>query len=325
MIPPSGPLHDEVEKIRASTSDPKARAGQALVLVEDRVRYVALLMGQGGYVPASAAETWSRRFGDCKAKTALLLAILHSLGIEADPVLVQAKLGDMVADRMPMIGLFNHVIVRARVGGRDYWLDGTRTGDSDLDSLEIPDFGWVLPLVDRAQLVHLVPKPLDRPNVEHRVNVDASGGIYAAAPVTIEEIYRGDSALLLNMAFASLTAAQRDEQMHDKAGGYFDGFSVTDSSLRFDKAKRELDLTIKGTAKLNWKDGWFYVPTSSISFNPDFHRPAGPFHDVPWSINYPRFVKDVAVFRLPEGFAGAQKLSSPVHETLAGVEYVRSE
>src|SRR6478672_7482502 len=79
IIPASGPLHDEVEKIRAATSDPRLRAEQALALVENRVRYVALLMGQGGYVPAPAETTWSRRFGDCKAKTALMLGILHSL------------------------------------------------------------------------------------------------------------------------------------------------------------------------------------------------------------------------------------------------------
>ena len=60
-IPASGPLHDEVEHIRAATNDPKARAEQALALVQDRIRYVALNMGQGGYVPASAEQTWSRR------------------------------------------------------------------------------------------------------------------------------------------------------------------------------------------------------------------------------------------------------------------------
>ncbi len=75
-VPGKGVLHDEVEKIRATATDPKVRATLALQLVQDRVRYVALLMGQGGYVPADADTTWSRRFGDCKAKTALLLGIL---------------------------------------------------------------------------------------------------------------------------------------------------------------------------------------------------------------------------------------------------------
>jgi hypothetical protein len=56
VIPASGPLHEEVEKIRSGSADPKVRAQQALALVQDRVRYVALLMGQGGYVPASAGK-----------------------------------------------------------------------------------------------------------------------------------------------------------------------------------------------------------------------------------------------------------------------------
>jgi tetratricopeptide (TPR) repeat protein len=325
VIPAAGPLHDEVEKIRAASTDPKVRAAQALALVQDRVRYVALLMGQGGYVPASAEQTWSRRFGDCKAKTALLLGILHSLGIEAEPVLVQSKLGDMVADRLPMVGLFDHVLVRARIAGKDYWLDGTRTGDTDIDAIEVPDFGWALPLVDHAQLVQLVPKALDVPNVQHKVSIDASAGIFAPAAITIEEIYRGDTAVGLNTLYSALTAAQRDQQMHDSAEGYFDGFTVGSSSLAFDKTKRELAITIKGTAKVNWKDGWAYVPTSSIAFDPDFDRPAGPFHDVPWAVNHPRYVMDVATIRLPPGFAAQQKLSPAVHETLAGVEYARSE
>lgn len=324
-IPASGLLHDEVEKIRGPSSDPKGRAAGALALVQDRVRYVALLMGQGGYVPASAEQTWSRRFGDCKAKTALLLGILHALGIEAEPVLVQAKLGDMIADRLPMISLFNHVLVRAHIGGKDYWLDGTRTGDADLDSIKIPDFAWGLPLVQRAELVRMIPRPLDLPNIEHRVNIDAGAGLFAAAPTTIDELYRGDSAVAFNTLYSALTAQQRDEAMRDKAKTYFDDFSVASSSIAFDKAKRELSVSIKGAAKLSWKDGWFNVPTSSIGFAPDFDRAAGPLHDAPLAVTHPRYVKDRATIRLPAGFAAKQKLSAPVHEALAGVEYARLE
>jgi len=324
-IPQSGPLHDEIEKIRAASPDPKKRAELALALVQDRVRYVALLMGQGGYVPASAESTWSRRFGDCKAKTALLLGALHSLGIEADPVLVQTRIGDMIADRLPMISLFNHVLVRAQIAGKDYWLDGTRTGDTNLDLIEVPDFGWGLPLVANAKLVRMVPAPLDVPNLERHISVDATNGVYAPAPATLDETYRGDTAVALNTVYSAMTAQQRDEAMREEAKSFLDQFSVTGSSFQFDKDKRELRISIKGNAKLNWKDGWLYVPTSSIAFDPDFDRPAGPLHDVPWAINHPRNVKDRATIRLPAGFAAGQKLSAPVHETLAGVQYTRSE
>ena len=82
---PSGrsPLLDQIAKIRAVSDDPKQRAALALSLVENQVRYVFLGMNDGGLVPADADLTWSRRFGDCKAKTVLLLALLHGLGITA--------------------------------------------------------------------------------------------------------------------------------------------------------------------------------------------------------------------------------------------------
>jgi len=240
-------------------------------------------------------------------------------------VLANPTLGDAIADRLPMIGVFNHVFVRARIGGSDYWLDGTRTGDTSLNSIEVPNYGWVLPLVEGAQLVHLTPAPLKAPSQERRVAVDAMGGVFAPAAITITETYRGDNAVEFNNTYAALTGAQKDEVFRREANDFFDGFAVTSSSLAFDQAKREFTVWIKGTAKLSWNNGWLYVPTSSIAFTPDFARPAGPLHDAPIAINHPRFALDIATFKLPAGFAARQKIDPPVHETLAGVEYDRSE
>lgn len=325
VIPASGPLRLELEKIRNASPDPKKRAELALQLVQERIRYVALLMGQGGLVPASAATTWERRFGDCKAKTALLLGLLHELGISAEPILANVAIGDALGERLPMIGLFNHVFVKARIGNKDYWLDGTRIADKALDSIEVPDFGWVLPLTENAQLIHLRPAALATPGLERRVEVDASAGAFAPATIGITETYRDDSAVTYNAAYSQLSADQRDELMRNEAKTYFDGFNVSSSSLKFDEPGRILTLTIKGSAKLNWDDGWLSVPISSIAFNPDFERPAGPGHEAPIKVNYPRFVKDLATVRLPAALARQQKLHTPVRETLAGVEYARTE
>lgn len=325
VIPASGPLRDELEKIRKASPDPRARAELALRLVQDRVRYVALLMAEGGLVPATAQATWERRFGDCKAKTALLLGLLHELGIRAEPVLANILIGDAIADRVPMIGLFNHVLVRAHVGAKDYWLDGTRTGDTDLDSIRMPDFGWVLPLTDNAQLVHLVPPALAAPTLERRVDVDAREGLFAPAAITIAETYRNDSAVEYNAGYSQLSTDQRDEWLRSQARTYFDSFEVSSSTAKFDQATRQMSVVIKGSAKLNWDNGWLYVPTSTIAYEPDFDRPAGAFHDAPVKIGHPRFIRDLATIELPAGVAQGQKLHAPVHETLAGVEYARTE
>jgi len=321
----AGPLHDEVEKIRAASADPKRRAEMALRLVQDRVRYVALLMGQGGYVPASAETSWSRRFGDCKAKTALLLGILHSLGIEAEPIIVQSQVGDAIPERLPLVSYFDHVLVRAHVAGKTYFLDGTRTEDGDLDAIEVPNFDWGLPLVNGAKLVAMAPPPRQVPSEERHVDVDASAGVYAPAQITITEISRGDGAIALNQVYAALTGPQKDELVRRQAVEFFEGMQVASSSLQLDRAKREFTMIIKGTAKLNWKDRWLYVPTSSIGFTPDFDRPEGPLHDSPIAVSHPRFASDVATFKLPPGFAAQQKLDPTVRETLAGVEYARAE
>jgi tetratricopeptide (TPR) repeat protein len=325
VIAPSGSLRDELNRIRSSTNDLKSRAAQALQLVQDRTGYVALVMGQGSLVPASAETTWTRRFGDCKAKTALLLALLHELGIEAEPVLVNSGVGDLIGDRLPMVQLFNHVLVRAHIGASAYWLDGTRSGDRSLDEIDVPEFTWGLPLIADAKLVSIVPPPLDVPTKERFVDIDASGGIFTPAKTNLHELYRGDAAVALNSLYSQLTAAQRDEALRGTATSYFDDFAVTTSSVQFNEAKRQFDIKISGTAKLDWKNEWFFVPTSSIAFDPDFDRPAGAFHDAPVQIGYPRFVRDIATVRLPAGVAATQKLDAPVSETLAGVEYRRSE
>ena len=79
-LAPASPLRAEVDRIAASTTDKRQRAMAALRLVQDQIRYFALVMGDGNYLPATADQSWARRFADCKGKTVTLLALLHGLG-----------------------------------------------------------------------------------------------------------------------------------------------------------------------------------------------------------------------------------------------------
>ncbi|MGI9170276.1 MAG: DUF3857 domain-containing protein, partial [Caulobacteraceae bacterium] len=117
-LAPDLPLRAEAARIRAASSDPAVQAAAALVLVQDKVRYVFLGMNDGGLTPADADVTWSRRFGDCKGKTALLLALLKALGIEAQPALAASTAGDGLETRLPTAGIFDHVLVRAAIAGK---------------------------------------------------------------------------------------------------------------------------------------------------------------------------------------------------------------
>jgi tetratricopeptide (TPR) repeat protein len=324
-IPSSGPLRAELEKIRAASADPVKRAEGALQLVESRIRYVALEMGAGGLVPADAADTWARRFGDCKAKTALLLGLLHELGVDAEPVVVNAGFGDMLSDRLPAVGLFNHILVRARIAGKAYWLDGTRTGDTRLAQLPVPNFGWGLPIrQDAADLVRILPPPLEQPDSDMAIELDATKGIRGPVPAKLALTLRGDDALGTNQILASLAGNTRDEALRKFWRNRFDFIEPRTYDLAFDADKVELRLTMQGTATMDWDDGWYETDETRVGYRPDFSRAAGPGHDAPFAVGYPFFVRTRETILLPPTFTG--KVSSDdteIDETIAGVEYHR--
>ena len=325
VVPRAGPLRDEVEKIRQSAKSDKERTEKALQLVEERVRYVALTMGTGGYVPASAELTWSRRFGDCKAKTALLVAILRELGVKAEPVAVHSKIGDALPERLPMVSYFDHVIVRAEVAGKTYWLDGTRSGDVDLDRIPVPGFKWGLPLTAGAKLVPLIPQPLSEPSIETVIEIDASTGVFATVPFKVERTFRGDDARVIHAQYSALSPAQLDRALREYWRNRYDDVEVESVNSAFDKSRAELRWSMAGKATLDWSDNnWLYVPDSTIAFEPDLDRADGPYRDAPFAISYPDWEKTHVTIRLPEGFAaGPQKMPLSIKETLAGVEYMR--
>jgi tetratricopeptide (TPR) repeat protein len=324
-IPADGPLRAEVDKIRAAGKDPVARAEAALQLVQNRIRYVALEMGAGGLTPADAATTWSRRYGDCKAKTALLVGILHALGIEADPVVVATSGGDAIAERLPAIGLFNHILVRATIAEKAYWLDGTRTGDTRLARLKVPDFGWGLPIrAGVTGLVRMIPPPLEEPESDMAIEFDASKGVRGPVPAKLELTLRGDDAAATNQVIANLVGNAREEALRKFWRDRFDFIEPKTTAVAFDQDKGELRLTMQGTATLDWKDGWYQTDETGVGYRADFSRADGPQHDAPFAVAYPLFNRTRETVLLPPTFVG--KVTSDkadVDEAVAGIHYYR--
>lgn len=323
-LPADGPLKAESDKIRA-LPDAKARAQAALTLVQDRIRYVALALGTGGLVPADAATTWSRRYGDCKAKTALLLGLLHAAGIEAEAVLVSSSFGDGMDQRLPMIALFDHVLVRAQIGGQTFWLDGTRAGDTNLDRISPPGFGWGLPLrPDKSALVRMLPVPLTSPGTATTIRIDARQGLTMPAPFTVETILRGDEAIGTNLSLANLTGDARDRAMRDYWRGQYDFVEIKTTAASFDPVRGEERLTMTGSAKLDWSTGWYETDGTGVGYKADFTRDAGPDRDAPWAVPFPYYNHLREVIQLPSGFRDAfDSPAAEVNQTVAGIEYRR--
>lgn len=303
ILAPDSPLHAEVERIRAAWATPEEQALAALRLVQDEVRYVALAMGEAGLVPAGADETWRLRYGDCKGKTALLLALLRALGVEAEAALVSTVLGDGLSQRLPMVGAFDHVIVRAVIDGRVVWLDGTRMGDRRLDTPLT--FGWALALDTGGDLQRIEVTPLATPLYESSLRVDASEGMLVPARISGSIIMRGDYALMMEDGLSSLTETGAGEFRQAMAKAMVPGLIVETVDSDYDAESNQFRITLTGTAPLDWRASGageaalYSVPLSAPGMQIGMNRASGPYADLPVTVNYPVYARQYVEVALP--------------------------
>jgi transglutaminase-like putative cysteine protease len=312
-LKPDSPLKAEIAAIAAASPDPKVRAFNALKLVEDKTRYLLLAMGDGGYKPASADETWARRFGDCKGKTVLLIAILKGLNIQAEPVVVFASpAADGLDQRVPSASQFNHVLVRATIDGKAYWLDGTRSGDrGGLQTLAAPPFLWGLPIkASGATLEPIVQQTPTRPEMDTTMRFDASAGLDKPAKSTVIMTMRGDTARAMARVIENAPRADIERSFRQS-------FSSTNSWLKiatFDWSVADdgaVTLTIAGDADMEWRLNddvglmeW-RLPVSGTGKAAQFpRREPGPNADAPFATPFPAFKKALIEVTLPNGGAG---------------------
>ena len=330
-LQPNSPLRAEVAKIAAASEDPRARVEAALQLVQERVRYVFVGLDGGNYRPASADETWSRRFGDCKAKTALLIALLRELGIRSEPVLVNSKGGNGIGERLPNPIWFDHVVVRASIGGEDYWLDGTRLGDRHLDMLPSPAFEWGLPLsVAGSQLVFNPAVTSLYPQTTVVYDIDATGGFSKDALWTVTQIIHGDEAFQIKTALSALSPADAERAVRKFWREQSADIEPEQVGWRYDDRHASVVLTLKGHGKVDWessKDGHSFNTPGGGFYAPDrMVRPSDQDQSAPWAVSYPHFTCYATTVHLPAPTPGFHwsYTSKPVNRRLAGAIYWRA-
>jgi predicted Zn-dependent protease len=323
-LPSDSPVRAQAQRIAAATPDPQRRAEMALALVQEQIRYLFLGMDDGGYVPAAADLTWSRRFGDCKGKAVLLVALLRELGIQAEPVLVNTERGDLIPDRLPAMGAFDHVIVRANISGRSYWMDGTRLGDTRLDFLRTPAYHVALPIVRGATgLVPLTPEPLTVPSETLSLALDATAGVDAPASVKGEMRFRGSDGTDMRLKYTGLATAERDQKLRELWRKYYDFISPSSITTTIDDRTGDFVIAMTGTAKMDWYSDvgtrWYEVDRSRLGWKFETDREGMLNKDAPFEIDYPDYWESRETIKLPAGGAGFKLQGGSVDQVIGGV------
>ncbi|MFP5228483.1 MAG: DUF3857 domain-containing transglutaminase family protein [Acidobacteriota bacterium] len=97
----------------AGTGDFMARLDQVATFMQQQIRYVAIEIGIGGWQPHPAEDVFRSRYGDCKDKATLMIAMLDAVGIRAAWVSVDDRRGRIDPHAPSLFG--DHMIVAIEI------------------------------------------------------------------------------------------------------------------------------------------------------------------------------------------------------------------
>ena len=320
LIAAGSPLAAEVARIAAAERDPRHRVAAALALVQQKVRYLFNGMDNGNYVPQPPAETWKLGYGDCKAKTLLLLAVLRDLGIEAEPALANIGAGDLVSARLPSPSAFNHVFVVATVGGERLWLDGTAAGTTLADIDDVLPFHWVLPVRSAGADLLAVPTRVPaRAQTITTLDMDLRGGLNVPAPFDAKVTLRGGITAPLRLLAGSLDKEEQGKFLRLFLPSDAHNALITSSDISFDEAAGTATVALSGIASPSWtyRDARYSEQVGSPGEMKLPDRSRAIWKDIPVNTGDPAYRRQVTSVRLPDAgqtfsFEGSPQIDAPL-------------
>lgn len=234
---PEGTLA-RIKSLVANEPTNEAKARKIYQYVQDKVRYISIQIGIGGWKPMSAQEVDKLSYGDCKALTNYTKTLLDAVGIPSYYTIVYGDENerDIISDFTSFQG--DHVILGVPDGDEITWLECT--------SQDTP-YGYIGNFTDDRDVLMITPEggkiahtkvyeteENTRENIS-KVKVDTEGTVYA----DFESISRG-----LQYESRYLLPKQKQDDIdifYKKRWRYINGFSL--NSINFNDDRQNIVFT----------------------------------------------------------------------------------
>ena len=118
-------VKQKVHELTDNIKDPREKVKVLYSFLQQNTRYISIQLGIGGWQPFDANYVVTKRYGDCKALSNYMVALLKEAGIKANYVLIKAgdDEEDIVTD-FPS-NQFNHATVCVPLSKDTMWLECT--------------------------------------------------------------------------------------------------------------------------------------------------------------------------------------------------------
>jgi Domain of Unknown Function with PDB structure (DUF3857) len=237
LFPPindiSPALQKKIADIKKEHTAPEDRVLAALRFVQDDVRYMGIEMGENSHKPHHPDKIFLQRFGDCKDKSYLLCTILHKLGMQAYPVLINTTYKKTIMERLPSPFGFDHTTVLLKLNNKEYWFDPTISFQRGaIDLISYPDYQCGL-VVDSTTdgLATIKNKEPGKVEIKEMFDIpDLSG----KAGLTVTTQYSGSFADDMRSSFSNNSKYEMQKTFRDFYTDFYeqitaDSIEVTDN------------------------------------------------------------------------------------------------
>jgi len=310
-------LERRLDAWRASGLKGQALVSAVLSLVQDDVRYFSASLGENSHRPKVPARTWADRAGDCKDKTALLVAILQRLGFDAKPALVSSSARNSLRDVLPAHGAFDHAIVRLQLDGHTWWLDGTMTSQSTaLATRALPPVDWALVVAPETQALEAVNAPAFDGDIVTYNHVWDTSDLSKPAHLQLTVTTRGDAAEGYRSAIASGHLAELVDTITFHYRTRFQDYRPRGEPLvQDDRAENRLSVHIEGEVPLlgELREGALSVEVFPLRIMDSLATPEQLQRTMPWAYEPPQSLHERIRLVLPQ----PPQLDSPLHSEVS--------
>ncbi|MBA7498954.1 Lipopolysaccharide assembly protein B [subsurface metagenome] len=211
------------------TDEEKIRAIYHYVISE--IRYLGLEFGISGHMPHEAAEIYKYKYGDCKDKATLLIAMLKEADIETYYVLLRTRYSGELDLDLPSFQ-FDHAIAAVPLNGELMFLDGTAENYVYGDLPAMDQDAWAMVLIDgEGKFMKIPVQPAEENQRIREIKLDLAedGSIKAEALISQSGIF----ASYYRSIFKDLGEIKRGEAIQNSLssscpGSVLEEFSFSD-------------------------------------------------------------------------------------------------
>lgn len=220
--------------------------------MQNRTRYVSIQLGIGGWQPFDAQTVNKNGYGDCKALSNYMFALLKAVNIKSHYAIVFAGTDEQNIDVTFPSNQFNHAILCIPAPKDTIWLECTS---------QTAPFGYIGSFTDNRNVLLITPeggkiarttKYTGKNNIKSSISfikIDDSGNASGKSEISYKNIFFDQVSSMIGLTFDEMRKSLKAKMEYSNIE--FSEIQYSMEKKRFPQATEKIDFTLKNYASVS--------------------------------------------------------------------------